>query len=722
LATKWGQPVETITKPPFPSIWVDSTTKPGEVQEYKIAAALPHSSKTAYGFVTGGIRVPPIHHRGRALLIIDQGVEASLSQELVRFQHDLAGDGWTVVPHSVPSEAPGPCVTEIFKYEPGNLAGTYRYVVTFLSDRSESEPSPPSGPINRWKLRASLSYIRTGPVGTTGRRIYRAQGTNNFTFRLVGTINDNTTTGFVDNVAENELGPVLQKKYQSRVKELRSWIWSEYGKASNEVHSIILFGHVPVPYSGNATSSHDNHYSSPAHYGTWPADMYYSSSQAVEWLDQRTDSTVQLYYSWNFNYPGDGKFDFDFLPAGSYIFPVGRIDLRDMPVFSPETETSLLKKYLTKDHEFRHGIKEYPRRALYDYANGRLRFGEAGMLRTMATFFKEYPKTGTGIVVPTLRSEKYMWANIYGSAEFKQIYFAIQTADFRAPMKAPFYSMYGSFFGDWDNPDNLLRAPLGGSDGLVNMWYGPVNGICHGMALHPMACGETVGEVLRRAQSQPQLYLDLFGDAPHPGFSSLYATIMGDPTLRMHNLAPPSNLRTYERSAGTLALEWDPSKAEGTFGPGEGYFLYRSASMLGPFSAINSEPIRDHKFTKDIDPDRHFYIVRLCKLESNTGGGSYYNLSQAADYSLYLSLAGLEKNNNQPSLIITGPPGLSCQIDRSLDRKQWTSVGNVKLNGKGAATYQIPNYPAFFRGRGAPTKGNQPYIFSENELQYSGSR
>ena len=45
----------------------------------------------------------------------------------------------------------------------------------------------------------------------------------------------------------------------------------------------------------------------------------------------------------------------------------------------------------------------------------------------------------------------------------------------RNDSKAVFTLMFGSYFGDWDNPDNLLRAPLAGtanSLGLTNAWSG----------------------------------------------------------------------------------------------------------------------------------------------------------------------------------------------------------------------------------------------------------
>lgn len=90
----------------------------------------------------------------------------------------------------------------------GNLKGTYQWRVTFVSyadsasgtGELESEPSDPTPPLTLNNQQANLT-IPTEPEGRFGvakRRIYRYGGTVN-EWVLVGEINDNTTTAFVDN-------------------------------------------------------------------------------------------------------------------------------------------------------------------------------------------------------------------------------------------------------------------------------------------------------------------------------------------------------------------------------------------------------------------------------------------------------------------------------------------------------------------------------------------
>lgn len=84
----------------------------------------------------------------------------------------------------------------------GNLNGQYAWVVTFGNASMESSPSPISNTITLTNQQANLTAI---PVSTdsqvTVRNIYRIGGLFG-TFLLVGTINDNTTTTFTDNVAD----------------------------------------------------------------------------------------------------------------------------------------------------------------------------------------------------------------------------------------------------------------------------------------------------------------------------------------------------------------------------------------------------------------------------------------------------------------------------------------------------------------------------------------
>lgn len=79
-------------------------------------------------------------------------------------------------------------------------AGTYEYVVTFVTAAGEGLPSAPS---NALVLAAShsinLSSIPLGGPGTTARKIYR--NFNGGVFGLVATINNNTATTANDNLA-----------------------------------------------------------------------------------------------------------------------------------------------------------------------------------------------------------------------------------------------------------------------------------------------------------------------------------------------------------------------------------------------------------------------------------------------------------------------------------------------------------------------------------------
>ena len=53
------------------------------------------------GYLYAGIEVPLVEARGKVVLLVDNILTSSLSNELVRLQQDLIGDGWTVLRHDV---------------------------------------------------------------------------------------------------------------------------------------------------------------------------------------------------------------------------------------------------------------------------------------------------------------------------------------------------------------------------------------------------------------------------------------------------------------------------------------------------------------------------------------------------------------------------------------------------------------------------------------------
>ncbi len=88
----------------------------------------------------------------------------------------------------------------------GNVTvGTHLWAVTFTKVGQESELGPSVSFAAAGAKHASLTSVPTGPAGTTGRNIYRTVAGNTTDFRLVGSIADNTTTTFDDNLADATL-------------------------------------------------------------------------------------------------------------------------------------------------------------------------------------------------------------------------------------------------------------------------------------------------------------------------------------------------------------------------------------------------------------------------------------------------------------------------------------------------------------------------------------
>ncbi|MFI5202181.1 MAG: fibronectin type III domain-containing protein, partial [Candidatus Kapaibacterium sp.] len=146
-------------------------------------------------------------------------------------------------------------------------------------------------------------------------------------------------------------------KRSASVESVKALIYKDM-QQDTSLHTLFLFGHVPVPYSGFLNP--DGH---PQHYGAWPADVYYGDTVTV-WTDTVIDtfsSASQGVGTANINIPGDGKFDQS--TTQQVDLQIGRVDFWNMPDFSL-SEKQLLKQYLDKDHAFRTGTLTAPKRAL----------------------------------------------------------------------------------------------------------------------------------------------------------------------------------------------------------------------------------------------------------------------------------------------------------------------------------------------------------------------
>ena len=143
----------------------------------------------------------------------------------------------------------------------------------------------------------------------------------------------------------------------NELASVKALITADYVRNPDLVKAVFILGHVPVPYSGDIyPDQHANHR------GAWPADAFYGDMDGV-WPDaavNRTSATDPR----NRNVPGDGKFDRSTFPSDLEL-QVGRVDFANLPAFAAGEE-DLLRRYLNKNHAFRHKMFKAEQRGLID--------------------------------------------------------------------------------------------------------------------------------------------------------------------------------------------------------------------------------------------------------------------------------------------------------------------------------------------------------------------
>ena len=436
----------------------------------------------------------------------------------------------------------------------------------------------------------------------------------------------------VDNTHAAALAPELERLRQDLVGDgwtvirhdvartaspvtIKNLIKADYYADPANVKSVFLFGHVPVPYSGNFTP--DGH---PDHQGAWVADTYYGDMDGI-WTDA-TVNNGSAHKPWNRNVPGDGKFDQSSLPSDVEL-QVGRVDLSNLTCYANKTparsELDLLRAYLNKHHAFRHGQIQLNRRGLVCDNFGE-RDGEAFAAtgwRTFAPLFggDNHVQAPYGTYFTTLKDQAYLWSYGTGGGSWYTCNGVGGSDDFAlTDIKSVFTTYLGSYFGDWDNESNFLRASLGSGYVLATAWGGRPHWFFHHMGL-----GETIGHSAKINQNNS--YGGLYA-AQNYGTRNVHVTLLGDPALRLHPVLPPSNVSA--RSGSGVTVSWSPSTDANL----QGYVVYRAASVQGPFTRVSGSGfVAGTSFLDANGAAGQVYMVRAVKLEQS-GSGTYYNPSQ----------------------------------------------------------------------------------------------
>lgn len=398
------------------------------------------------------------------------------------------------------------------------------------------------------------------------------------------------------------------------------------------VKSVFMFGHVPVPYSGDINP--DGH---PNHIGAWGCDEYYADiDSGWTWTDSVVDDTSAA-MTRNWNVPHDGKWDQDALYdiAGNDLIELeaGRVDLSNLPAF-PLTETQLLRQYINKDHNYKFKLINPPRRALVsdNFQSYNLEYFASTGWRNFAALFNaaNVSENDTGYF-SQMTAGSYLFSYGCGGGTFTSAAGIGSTSDFASDtVQCVFTMLFGSYFGDWDSQDDFLRAPLACPGWtLTDCWAGRPY-----WNFHHLGLGETMGYCAKLSEnSNNTLYITnptypWLGQYAHIGF-------MGDPSLRLHVVGPPSNL------AGTIAdssvfLSW--SSANDSI---LGYYVYRLDTATQIYNRITPSIISSTDFTDNTPLNgKNYYMLRSIKLEKSASG-SYYNLSEGIFDTTHIQLTGI---------------------------------------------------------------------------------
>ncbi len=385
------------------------------------------------------------------------------------------------------------------------------------------------------------------------------------------------------------------------VVDVKSLIVGHYNSDPARMNSVLLLGDIPVPYSGNfAPDGHSNHV------GAWPADCFYADMDG-SWTDVTVNNTAAS-SSRNDNVPGDGKYDQNIIASDPELM-VGRVDLSRMTLFT-QSETELLRQYLDKDHQFRHKKITVPSRALVrdGFLSRSEGFAQSGWRIASLVGIDNVTAGSWGDLI----AENYLWAYGCGSGTYTSAGSVTNTQGYADnTYQAVFQMLFGSYFGDWDTTNNFLRAPLCNPDyGLTSCWAGRPN-----FQFHHMGMGETIGFGANLSLHFPPYIMGSRVRGAH-------VALMGDPTLRLHPVSPPGNVEVVPGS-DEATLTWLASLETV-----EGYHVYRSDSMEGPFQRLTTSPVSGTSYTDSSPPaGDNVYMIRSLKLEVSATG-SYYNLSQ----------------------------------------------------------------------------------------------
>lgn len=385
--------------------------------------------------------------------------------------------------------------------------------------------------------------------------------------------------------------------------------------------TLFIIGHVPVPYSGYFSSQGtkyppDGHAEGAGnHTGAWPADCYYGDFEGI-WTDRNVTCTTGA-QTRHHNLPKDGKFDQSVIPS-DVVLEIGRADFFNMTAFS-NNDTLLTKNYLNRLHDWRMGKIKMSKRALIDNNFPSLNLASTGY-QNLPSFVGLDSVFDNRDYFKAQKQGSYLWSYGCGAGSYTSCNGIGNTTDFvnaKDSFQNAFTILAGSYFGDFDVKNSLLKAPL--LAGSLNCFWGGIPK----WYVHHMALGENIGFGAKITMNNTTEY---FNGQFNGSDRGVFISLMGDPTTTLAPPAPVSNL-TATSVNGNIKLNWTASEDADFYE----VYLLDTSNKTG-----HIKPLRKKEFTtnstsytddENWSSGKYEYLVCAVRLDT-TGAGTYYNRSK----------------------------------------------------------------------------------------------
>jgi hypothetical protein len=216
----------------------------------------------------------------------------------------------------------------------------------------------------------------------------------------------------------------------------------------------------------------------------------------------------------------------------------------------------------------------------------------------------------------------YLWSYGCGAGSYTSCNGIGNTNNFaQYKNKDSFHNIFtilaGSYFGDWDSKNNLLRASLAAGS-LATFWGGIPKWYIHHMGL-----GKHIGYGARLTQNNSN---DYFNGNFNASFRGVHIALLGDPTLEMIPVKPVKNVKAISQD-GKVILTWNASP------DATSYEIYKIDTVNRNYIPVNTSGdcqtlLNDTFFVDECNWSSGDYIYGVAAVTSTTTpSGVYVNRS-----------------------------------------------------------------------------------------------